>query len=561
MRPAAPAYFTRVGGAWRPVSWAAYVDECRLAARALIALGITSHCRIALLGNNRPEWVVAYQAVMLVGGAAAGIYTTSSADDVAHVVNDSESTVVLVEDRAQYDKVAARELPGVQWIVTMRGAPAIDSDARVLTWEQFLQRGRTVIDTELDDRIAALDSRWTATMIYTSGTTGRPKGVLLTHANLAWSASTLVALGNGTANDCVLSYLPLSHIAEQLATIHLPTTTGSPVYYCEALDRVRENVIEVRPTVFFGVPRVWEKIHAVLEQRFAALSPARRRLLAWARGVCTQASAHEMRGEPLGRVLELQYALAQRLVIARLKAALGMDRARLLVSGAAPIAKHVLEFFASLDMIILELYGMSECVPISFNVPGRTKLGTVGPPVPGLDVRISDDGEILVRGPGVFMAYYNDIGGTEETLRDGWLHSGDLGAIDADGFLSITGRKKELLITAGGHNVAPKNLEAGIKRCPLVGEAVVIGDRRKYLTALVTMVDGVATTDATRAEIQQAIDRLNATVARSEQIKKHTILPRPFSVESGELTPTMKLKRATIAERYAAEIAAMYRDD
>jgi long-chain acyl-CoA synthetase len=298
----------------------------------------------------------------------------------------------------------------------MRGCEPID-DPRVLTWKQFLARG-DAHHAELDARIAALAPTDVATLIYTSGTTGKPKGVMLSHANLAWAAHVLVTLGRGTARDTVLSYLPLSHIAEQLATIHLPTTTGSPVYYCEAIDKVRANVPEVRPTIFFGVPRVWEKFHSALVARFADLPPRRRQLLEWTRGVCTQVNARKMRGEPLGLALSAQYAVAQRLVLGKLKSALGMDRARILVSGSAPIAKHILEFFASIDLVIHELYGMSECVPISYNVDGKTKLGTVGPIVPGLDVKIADDGEVLVRGPGVFLGYFKDPTATREALVD-----------------------------------------------------------------------------------------------------------------------------------------------
>ncbi|MBA3499791.1 MAG: AMP-binding protein [Deltaproteobacteria bacterium] len=291
-RPAAPAYFTRVSGRWQSTSWSVFVDECRAAARALMALGFPAGGKIAILGYNKPEWVIAYHAAMLAGGAAAGVYTTSSPDDVAHIVLHSEAALVVVETRAQYEKVPA----STKTIVTMRGAETID-DPRVLPWKQFLAKGALTTDTDLDARIAALAAGDVATLIYTSGTTGPPKGVMLSHASLAWSARVFVDLGKGTDRDTGLSYLPLSHIAEQMATIHLPTTIGAPVYYCESIDKVRANVPEVRPTVFFGVPRVWEKFHAALVGRFAALPAVRQQLVAWTRGVCTQVNAHRMRGE------------------------------------------------------------------------------------------------------------------------------------------------------------------------------------------------------------------------------------------------------------------------
>ena len=287
--------------------------------------------------------------------------------------------------------------------------------------------------------------------------------------------------------------------------------------------------------------------------------------------MCTKVRAHRDRGEPLPRLLALQYRLATRLVIGKLKLALGFDRARTLISGAAPIAPEVLAFFASLDLPIREIYGQSEDTgPTSFNLPGRTKIGSVGPPMPGLECKIADDGEILVRGPNVFMGYFKEPEATAETLIDGWLCSGDLGAFDQAGFLTITGRKKEIIITAGGKNIAPKNIEAAIKQSPLVGEAVVIGDRRKFLTAVVTIDEAaarklvpegdVAAAPQIRSAIQVQIDRVNQTLARVEQVKRFAILSKPFGIDTGELTPTMKIKRKVVAQKYVVEIEAMYAD-
>jgi long-chain acyl-CoA synthetase len=315
--------------------------------------------------------------------------------------------------------------------------------------------------------------------------------------------------------------------------------------------------------VFFGVPRVWEKFHSALSAKLSEVTGVKARLVAWARKVCAQVNAHRDRGEAIPRTLELQYTLANKLVIGKLKAALGFDRARTLISGAAPIAPDVLEFFASLDLPIREIYGQSEDTgPTSYNLPGKTKIGTVGASLPGLECKIAEDGEILVRGPNVFLGYYKEPEATAEALtKDGWLCSGDLGAFDKDGFLSITGRKKEIIITAGGKNIAPKNIEAALKQSPLIGEAVVIGDRRKYLTALVT-IDELATKEMKleqiRSSIQAQIDQVNQTLARVEQVKKFAILAKPFGIDTGELTPTMKIKRKVVAQKYAREIEAMY---
>jgi len=576
VRPSAPAYYAKVGGRWQPTTWRRFVDECRTAARALIALGLGVGDKVSILGFNRPEWVILDHAAMLAGGASAGIYTTCSPDEVAYIVHHSGSRVVLVEDRAQYDKLAARrdQLPDLAWIVTMHGAPAID-DPKVLSWDQFLARGSAVPEADLDARIDRLEPSQLATLIYTSGTTGPPKGVMLSHGNLAWTARALAELGEGNDRDCSLSYLPLSHIAEQMATVHMPATVGSTVYFAESIEKVPDNIKEVRPTVFFGVPRIWEKFHAGLTAKLGQAQGGKRRLLDWTRHVCAEVNRRRMRGAPLGRLLELQYRLARRLVIDKIKAAMGMDRARVCISGAAPIARDVLEFFASIDLVVYEIYGQSEDTgPTSYNLPGKTRLGTVGAAIPGVEVRIAEDGEICVRGPNVFLGYFKEPEATAETLIDGWLHSGDLGELDPAGFLTITGRKKEILITAGGKNVAPKNIEAGIKQCPLVSEAVVIGDRRKYLTALVTLDDAAAktfldgkpaggtphTSPEIHAAIQKTIDEVNNGLARVEQIKKFTVLARAFGIESGELTPTLKIKRKVVNQNFAPEIEAMYQD-
>ena len=562
-RPTAIAYQTKVNGRWQPTTWRAFVDQVRLAARALIALGFPRGGKVAILGFNRPEWVILDHAAMMAGGAPAGIYTTCSPEEVQYIIHHSESLVVLVEDAAQLAKVKAKrdEMPLLKAIVTMRGVTATGTD--VLTWDDFLAKGETVPESTLDERIDAIEQADLATLIYTSGTTGPPKGVMLSHGNLTWTSRTLLDVSGGAnESDVSLSYLPLSHVAEQMATIHMPATVGSVVYYAESLEKIADNLKDCRPTVFFGVPRIWEKFHAALSGKLAEVTGVKAKLVAWARGVCTKVNAVRDRGEPVPKRLQLQYALANKLVITKLKTALGFDRARTLISGAAPIAPDVLEFFSSLDLPVREIYGQSEdCGPTSFNLPGKTKIGSVGPPLPGLECKIADDGEILIRGQNVFLGYYKEPEATAECLQDGWLCSGDLGAFDKDGFLSITGRKKEIIITAGGKNIAPKNIEAALKQSPVIGEAVVIGDRRKYLTALVTIEEAAAKQmqpDQLRSTIQAQIDQVNQTLARVEQVKKFAILAKPFGIDSGELTPTLKIKRKVVAQKYAREIEAMY---
>jgi long-chain acyl-CoA synthetase len=564
-RPSSIAYQAKVGGQWQGTTWNTFVGEVRTAARALMSLGFPRGGKVAILGFNRPEWVILDHAAMMAGGAAAGIYTTCSAEEVQYIVHHSEAHVVLVENASQLAKIEAKraELPLCKWVVLMRGTPARGES--VLTWEDFLARASDTPESALDERIDAIEQADLATLIYTSGTTGPPKGVMLSHENLAWTARMMMEVGDGSAEDVSLSYLPLSHIAEQMASILMPATAGSTVYFAESLEKLADNLKECRPTVFFGVPRVWEKFHAALSSKLDEITGVKRRLVQWARSVSSMVHRFRDRGERVPRGLEIQYRLADKLVLGKLKAALGFDRARTLISGAAPIAPDVLEFFASLDLPIREIYGQSEdCGPTSFNLPGKTKLGTVGVPMPGLECKIADDGEILVRGPNVFLGYYKDPDATAESLEDGWLRSGDLGTFDKDGFLSITGRKKEIIITAGGKNIAPKNIEAAMKQCPLVGECVVIGDRRKYLTALITLSEAGAQVEdegELRATIQAQLDQVNQTLARVEQIKKFTILPRPFGIDTGELTPTLKIKRKVVAEMYAREIETLYTDE
>jgi long-chain acyl-CoA synthetase len=570
-----PAYFVRRESGWEATSWADYTAEIRRAARALIALGFAPGQTVSILGFNRPEWAIIDFACMAAGGAPAGIYTTCSPSEVAYIVGHAESPVVLVENREQWEKVKAKraELPKLRHVVTMRGAPKID-DPMVLSWEEFLAKGAESFDAELEKRIDALEPKGLATLIYTSGTTGPPKGVMLSHENLAWTAGVARELASGTPDDVTLSYLPLSHIAEQMFTLHAPATAGYSVYYAESVDKLADNLKEVQPTIFFGVPRVWEKFHAGVSAKLAQAKGFKKALVGFTRSTTSRTAELANRGESPGFLLSLKQSIANKLVLSKLKPALGLSRARMCVTGAAPISKEVLDFFASLGITIYEVYGQSEGTgPTSFNRPGQNRPGTVGPAIPGVEVRIASDGEILLFGPNVFLGYYKDPEATAETLTpDGGLRSGDLGEFDADGFLRITGRKKEIIITAGGKNITPKNIESAIKDHPLVSEAVVIGDRRKFLSAILTLDDEAAARFASERgisgpvhesaellrEIQSAIDRVNEELARVETIKKFTILPKPFSIDGGELTPTMKVKRKVVAEKYAREIDAMY---
>jgi long-chain acyl-CoA synthetase len=570
--PNAPAYYVREGGSWRSTNWGTYADQVTQAGRALIALGFEPGQTACILGFNRPEWAIFDIATMGVGGAPAGIYTTCSPVEVRYIVAHAEAPIILVENEEQWRKVEAERanMPNLKHVVMMKGAPEI-ADDMVMSWDEFLAKGDEVEKQAYVDRLEALDPNALATLIYTSGTTGPPKGVMLSGQNLAWTSNVAIQITTINSDDCTLSYLPLSHIAEQMFTLHIPITTGARVYFAESIEAVPENLKEVQPTIFFGVPRIWEKFHAGITAKLKEATGVKAQLVKWARKVGLEANKSP------GGNKGLQYQLANKLIYSKLKPAIGLGNARVCVSGAAPIAAEVLEFFASLDVVVLEVYGQSEdSGPTSFNTPTRYRFGSVGPALPGVEVKIADDDEIMVKGPNVFMGYYKDPEATASTLTDGWLHSGDLGAFDSEGFLSITGRKKDIIITAGGKNITPKNLEAALKNHELINEAVVIGDRRKYLTALVTIdpeagaawaaangedANALHASTKLRANIQAHVDEMNEHFARVEQIKKFTILKRNLSVEDGELTPTLKVKRAKVNDHFTDDIEAMYTED
>jgi len=570
-----PAYFVRGSGGWNPVSWATYAQEVTGAAKALMALGVEPGDKVTILGFNRPEWVIMDVAAMAIGAVPAGIYTTNSPEECKYIVSHAEAVVLLAEDEGQWNKIDAirDQVPSLRQVVMMKGAAEINDDM-VTSWDEFVAAGADVSDEDFQARVDALELDQPATLIYTSGTTGPPKAVMLSHDNLAWTASQGAAAFGLSSNDSNISYLPLSHIAEQMFTIHIPTTVGSAVYYAVSIDDLADNLKEVQPTVFAAVPRVWEKFYAGVTAQLTQTEGAKAKIASWAMDVGRKANALRNKGGKPSGVLAAQEAVADRLVLGKVREAIGLKKGRVLVTAAAPLSIDIKEFFSAF-IVINEVYGQSEDTgPTAMTVPGRTKYASVGRAYPGVEVKIADDGEILVKGRNVFMGYYKDDAATAETLIDGWLYSGDLGEFDGDGYLYITGRKKDIIITAGGKNVAPIPMESTLKNLDLVSEAVVIGDRRKFLSVLVSLDPEAADkyladhgldedpheSPEIRAEIQQAIDAMNANYARVEQIKKFTVLPRELSIEGGELTPTLKVKRNKVTEHFSTEIEAMYAD-
>lgn len=571
-----PALHDKVSGSWKTTTWAEYNLLTRQAGRALIALGLGEGQVVTILGANRPEWVVSALAAMRVGGISAGIYTSCSAEEIGYVVSHSESPIIVVENLERLNGVleAWSETPMLEYAVMMDGA-GIHEDPRVLSWQEFLARADEVDDSEIDVRLAALRSDQVADYIYTSGTTGPPKAVMLTHENLLWTATKLGDSASSTNEEVALSYLPLSHIAEQSSSILMPLVFGYEVHFCHDGLQLAEYLKQVRPTTFFGVPRVWEKFEAGIRGQLSQAEGPKAKIAAWAQKVATKTLSVTNTGQVPGPVLRAQYAVADKLVLSKIHTAVGFDRARILVSGAAPISAASVDFFASVGMTVLQLYGQSEDTgPTSTNLPGANKSGTVGRVLDGVDVKIADDGEILVRGKNVFAGYYKNQAATDETLVEGWLHSGDLGSFDADGYLSVIGRKKDIIITSGGKNIAPQNIEEELGSIDLVGTAVVIGEQQRFLVALLTLepeassrlavehgldADTMHDDPLVRTHLEEAItQQVNPQMARVEHIRNFVVLPRDFSTETGELTPTFKVKRKVVNEMYAEQIAAAY---
>ena len=510
----------------REWTWDEAARDVRRAARALIALGVAPGGSVAIVGPNRPEWVTGDLGAIAAGAIPTPIYPTLTGEQARFIADHSGATVALVSDELQREK--------------LRGS-VVRSFALFGAWEEFLARGDAVPDEAVDERLRALRPEDLATLIYTSGTTGPPKAAMLTHKNLMHAAATAVRVGGTSAEDVGVSYLPLSHIAEQVISIHAPTVAGGPVWFCDELERVGEVLRQARPTIFFGVPRVWEKMQARIEETVRSAPPLRRRLFQWARG---------SRGR-----------LSDRLVLSKVRAALGLERARLCVTGAAKMPRPTLDFFESIGLPLLDMWGMTESTAMgTANLPGARKPGTVGRADPSVEIRIAPDGEILTRGPHVFKGYYKDPAATREAIDpDGFLHTGDVGELDKDGYLRITDRKKELLITSGGKNVSPQNIEGLLGRIRGVSQAVVVGDGRKHLGALIVPeLPRQASDPDFLAYLGREIEAINGQLASFESIKKFRVLAGSFSVESGELTPTLKLKRRVVSEKYAREIDELF---
>jgi long-chain acyl-CoA synthetase len=591
--PERVAFRFKRGSAWVAMTWAEADQAAREIAAGLVSQGVVAGDRVGLVSQTRLEWVLADVAILLAGGVSVPIYPQSTPEQCEFIIRDAGAKLVIVEDAAQLAKLAPmrHRLFTVTRLIHVAGDVALEKpDAQgrtqvtlaevshgagdfLLSLDELRESGKTWMGAhagELDSRSAGVAPESTFTIIYTSGTTGTPKGVVLTNENIAAGVCSAARAINILENDEQYLFVPLAHVlGREIAWA--PIRMGCATWFSEGIAKIKENLVEVRPTFMASVPRVYEKFHAGLLVAFTQGSPGKRKLIQWALGVGAVASARRRAGKSVGPWLALRESIADKLVFRKVRARLGLDRCRFLVSGGAPLSAEIAEFFHSIGILILEGYGLTETVAAAFfNRLDHYRFGTVGPALDVVETKFAEDGEILVRGPSVFRQYYNNTQATLEAVEpDGWFHTGDIGVLD-DGFLKITDRKKDLIVTAGGKKVAPQPLENAIKiQSPLVSQALVYGDRRPYCIALVTLSEDAVkrfasngTTAADSSELQALLKKdfaaLNAKLASYESIKRFAVLPHDFSEAAGELTPSLKVKRKVVIERYQSVIDGLY---
>jgi len=571
-------------GIWHDISWNDYSRLVKQVGSALISLGLQKGDCGSIIGDNCPEWVIADMGIQCAGGVAVGIYATNAWPQVEYVIENSDSKFFFVENEEQLDK----------WLSFRDRAPLLKKvivwdleglrhfkDPLVMTFEELLELGRQELEKNpdlIEKRMDEVQPEDTSMLIYTSGTTGPPKGAMLSHRNLTWMGTAITADNPMHKGDEVMSFLPLCHVFEQLFSVLGHITHGYTVNFIESPDTVTDNMIEISPTVGYAVPRIWEKYYSAIVIKMSDATWFKRMVFYVALKIGQKRATLKMNFKKVPLYFEALYQLAYFSVFRKLKERLGFDRMRMAYSGAAPISPDILHFFQSIGVNLVEGYGQTEGTGVTcVSRTGRVKFGTVGPPLTGTEVKIAEDGEILVKSPSVFKGYFKNPEATAETVKDGWLYSGDVGLIDEDGFLKITDRKKDIIVTAGGKNITPQYIENKLKFSPYINDAVVIGDRRKFLVSLIMIdEDNVVKyaqdnkiqfstyKDLTKAPeilklIQGELDKVNETLSRVEQVKKFTILPKKLYEEDGEVTPTMKVKRKYVNEAFKDLIEGMYK--
>lgn len=566
-------------GVWKPTTFREFADQARRIAGGLIALGVEQGDRVALLSENRPEWLLSDAATMLSGAISVPIYSTSSADQVAYILSHSEAKVAFVENQEQLDKIVKGKdgLPALEKVIIFDGSEGASSDDWVTSLSRHIAGAQESDLAAVDARTAAVAPEDIASIVYTSGTTGAPKGAMLSHRGFVYALRTsgsLLSLKEGS--ERVLSYLPLSHIFERLNSGWGGICFGMQVWFAESLAKLRENLLECKPTFFIGVPRVYEKFHAGMKAQIE--KHKKRHLIEKSLRVAREVMELEEAGRPVPLGSKLRHRALDKIVLSKLRAGIGMQEVRLAVTAGAPIDAEVMKFIRAIGIDLIEGYGQTETnAPTTLTPPGKVRIGAVGPPIPGLELRFDTDGEILVKGPNLFSGYYKDEESTREALTDdGFLRTGDVGSLDEAGYLRITDRKKDLIKTAAGKYIAPQGIEGKLKLDPLIAQAVVIGDRRPFPTALLTLdaeaaakwaeekgiqfesPEQIAGHPALSAAIESRVAAVNSALSHAEQIKKWTLLARDFSEEAEEITPSLKVRRKIVLDKYSDVVEKMY---
>jgi long-chain acyl-CoA synthetase len=577
-----PAQMFKQGGVWKTLTWREVGEVVRDVALGLIALGRQKGDAVALLSASRAEWVQADFAIFSAGCITVPVYPTYPPDLIAYVVNDSQSRTIIVEDPTQLAKVleARDKMPGLEHIIVMSGYDAPQPPKTVMTWQTLRRLGRdneAAHKSTLAERVASTVPGDIASIVYTSGTTGPPKGVVQTHANHIASQVAGERCMPVSAEWVHLLFLPLAHSFARLESF-IGVYRGLTTAFAENLEKVGENLKEVRPHFICSVPRVFEKVYAKILAGVEAGSAGKKKIFNWAIGAGRDVSRHQQRGQPLPLGLKLKQRVAHKLVFSKLHAALG-GRLQWAVSGGAPLSREIAEFFHAAGILLLEGYGLTETCPTgTFNRPDKFKFGSVGQALPGIEIKIAPDGEILLKGPNIALGYYKQPQATAEVFeQSGWFHTGDIGRLDEEGFLYITDRKKDIIVTAGGMNLAPQNIENLLKGDPFISQALVYGDRRPYPVALITLnpeeltkfarEQGILSNDPAvivkhpkiMERVGRTVEEKNSQLQSYAKIKKFSVLPVDFTQEGGELTPTLKVKRKVVSDKYMAAIEDLYR--
>jgi long-chain acyl-CoA synthetase len=569
----------KVGDDWQSMTWSDYGDRVSAFAKGLIALGLKPGEFVNIMGSNDPLYLISDLGVLHAGGIPVSLYNTLAPEQISYIVNHSEASYVICENRDYLERFLKiqKEIPGVRKVIMWRGADEFADNDWIVSYDDVVAQGSSTSDSDLEGRWTTLDPEGLATLIYTSGTTGPPKGVMVSHRNICWTLDSFLQVMELPPGTRQISYLPMAHIAERMVGHYGPLRIGSIIHFCPDPRTVAGYLGEVKPNWFFAVPRIWEKLYQGINAAIDSNEDESQKQAAKdAIALRSEVVALELDGKEVPDDLRQKDEEAK-FVVGIIKSLVGLDEVVLAATGAAPIAREIIEFFWALDLPLYEVYGQSEDTgPTSWNRPGQIKFGTVGPSIPGVEVKLADDGELLVRGGNVTQGYYKEPELTAETFdSDGWLHSGDVAEIDDEGFIKIVDRKKEILITAGGKNVAPSNVENLLKQHPVVGMACMIADQRPFATALIVLdpEDAVAWAEAKgkptdlpsisqdadlRDSLQAHIDEMNQRLHNQEQIKKFVVLPNEWTTDSGEITPTLKMKRKVVNERYSEEIEGMY---